>query len=155
MNFSKQSGFFAMLRSSEFLIFHKQAGSEIKVKVGSGSGSGKTNFGSTTLVFAAQIVLPNKFLQNDEFSVDTIVKKFSKTLHVSAPFLSRHNSSNDLPSELPAELLSTPLVWVHWGSLVPPLQPLYNGPYVVLRRGPPLLHHQSGVAGQGGCRQPP
>ncbi len=53
MNFSKQSGFFAMIRSSEFLMyFHKQAGSgfesgsgsEIKVKVG--SGSRKNNFGS-------------------------------------------------------------------------------------------------------------
>jgi hypothetical protein len=37
-------------------------------------------------VFGAQIVLPNEFLQNDELSVDTIVKKFSETLHVSAPF---------------------------------------------------------------------
>jgi hypothetical protein len=80
--------------------------------------------------------LPNKFLQNYELSVDTIVKKFSKTLHVSVPSLPRHNSSTDLPSELPAELLSTPLVWVRWSSLLPPLQPLYNGPYAVLRSGP-------------------
>jgi hypothetical protein len=69
--------------------------------------------------------LPNELLQNDEFSVDTIVKKFSKTLHVSAPSLPWHNSSTDLPSELPAKLLSTPLVWVHQGSLVLPVQPLY------------------------------
>ncbi len=69
-------------------------------------------------VFDAQIVLPNEFLQNDEFSVDVIVKKCSKTLHVSAP-LPRHNSSTDLRRELLAELLSAPLVW---GGLVPPLQ---------------------------------
>jgi hypothetical protein len=57
MNFSKQSGFFAMLRSSEFIMyFHKQAGSGfesgsgIKVKVG--SGSRKNNFGSTTVTQA-------------------------------------------------------------------------------------------------------
>jgi hypothetical protein len=87
-------------------------------------------------VFGAQIVFPNEFLQNDKFSVDAIVKKFSKTLHVSAPSLPRHNSSTDLPSELPAELLSAPLVWVRQGSLVPPLQPLYDGPYTVLRRSP-------------------
>ncbi len=37
-----------------------------------------------------------------------------------------------LPSEPPAELLSAPLVWVCLGSLVPPLQPLYDGPYAVL-----------------------
>jgi hypothetical protein len=87
-------------------------------------------------VFGAQIVLPNEFLQNDERSVDTIVNKFSKTLQVSASSLPRHNSSTDLPSELPAELLSAPLIWVRRGSLVPPLQPLYDGPYAVLRRGP-------------------
>ncbi len=87
-------------------------------------------------VFGAQIVLPNEFLHNDELSVDTIVKKFSKTLHVSAPSLPRHNSSTELPSKLPAELLSAPSSWSVWGGLVPPLQPLYDGPCVVLRRGP-------------------
>jgi hypothetical protein len=87
-------------------------------------------------VFGAQIVLPNEFLQNNELSVDTIVKNFSKTLHVSAPSLPRRNSSTDLPSELPAELLSAPLVWVCRGGLVPPLKPLYDGPYAVPRRGP-------------------
>ncbi len=41
-----------------------------------------------------------------------------------------------LPSKLPVELLSAPLVWVRRGGLVPPLQPLYDGPYAVLRCGP-------------------
>jgi hypothetical protein len=94
-----------------------------------------TGLSPAEAVFDAQIVLLNEFLQNDELSVDTIVKKFSKTLHVSAPSLPRHNSSTELPSELPAELLSGPLVWVRRGGLVPPLQ-LYDGPYAVLRRGP-------------------
>jgi hypothetical protein len=61
---------------------------------------------------------------------------FSKTLHVSAPSLPRHNSSTELPSELPAELLSTPLVWVRRGGQVPPLQPLYDSPYTVLCPAP-------------------
>ncbi len=87
-------------------------------------------------VFGAQIVLPNEFLQNYELLVDTIVKKLAKTLPVSAPSLPRHNFSTELPSELPAELLSAPLVWVHRGCLVPPLQPLYDGPYAALRCGP-------------------
>ncbi len=95
-----------------------------------------TGLSPAEAVFGAQIVLPNEFLQNDELSVDTIVKKFSKPLHVSAPSLPWHNSSTELPSELPVELLSAPLVWVRRGSLVPPLQPLYNGPSAVLRRGP-------------------
>ncbi len=68
-----------------------------------------TDLSPTEAIFGAQIVLPNEFLQNDELSVDAIIKNFSRTLHVSAPSLPRHNSSTDLPSELPAELLSTPL----------------------------------------------
>jgi hypothetical protein len=95
-----------------------------------------TGLSPAEAVFGAQIVLPNEFLKNDELSVDTIVKKFAKTLHVSASSLPRHNSSTELPSKLPAELLSAPLVWVRRGSLVPPLQPLYDGPYAFLRRGP-------------------
>jgi hypothetical protein len=80
--------------------------------------------------------LPNEFLQNDELTVDSIVKKFSKTFHVSAPSLPRHNFSTNLPRELPAKMLSVPLVWVRRGGLVPPLQLLYNGPYAVLCHGP-------------------
>jgi hypothetical protein len=95
-----------------------------------------TGLSPAEAVFGAQIVLPNEFLQNDELSVDTIVKKFANTLYVSAPSLPRHNSSTELPSELPAELLFAPLIWVRRGGLVPPLQSLYDGPYAVLRRGP-------------------
>jgi hypothetical protein len=29
-----------------------------------------------------------------------------------------------------------PLVWVRRGGIIPPLQPLYDGPYAVLRPGP-------------------
>jgi transposase InsO family protein len=67
-----------------------------------------TGLSPAEAVFGALIVLPNEFLQNDELSVETIVKKISKTLHASAPSLPRHSSSTDLPSELPAELLSAP-----------------------------------------------
>ncbi len=64
-------------------------------------------------VFGAQIVLPNEFLQNYELSVVTIVKKFSKTLHVPAPSLPRHNSSTELPSELPPSSGSIGAAWFH------------------------------------------
>ncbi len=110
-----------------------------------------TGLSPAEAVFGAQIILPNEFLQNDELSVDTIVKKFAKTLHVSASSLPRHNSS----TKLPAELLSAPLVWV-------PSRRPGSTPSAALQwplRGsaawPPLLHHQSRVTGRGGCRQPP
>jgi hypothetical protein len=93
-------------------------------------------------VFGAQIVLPNEFLQNNELSVDAIINSFSKTLHVSAPSLPRHNYSIDLPIELPAELLSALLVCVCWGGVIPP-------PSVALRWSL-LLYHPNQVAGRGG-----
>ncbi len=88
-------------------------------------------------VFGAPIVLPNEFLQNEEMSVDAIIKIFSKTWHVPAVSMPRHNSSAQLPDELPGDLLTAPLVWVRRGGIIPPLQPLYDGPYTVLRRRPP------------------
>jgi hypothetical protein len=87
-------------------------------------------------VFGAPIVLPNEFLQNEEMSVDAIIKKFSKTLYVPAVSLPRHNSSAELPDELPGDLLTAPLVWVCRGGVIPPLQPLYDGRYTVLGPGP-------------------
>jgi hypothetical protein len=81
-------------------------------------------------------VLPNEFLQNEEMPVDAIIKIFSKTLHAPAISLPRHNSSAQLLDELPGDLLSAPLVWVRLGGVIPPLQPLYDGPYTVLRSGP-------------------
>jgi hypothetical protein len=95
-----------------------------------------TGLSPAEAVFGAPIVLPNEFLQNKEMSVHAIVKNFSKTLHVPAVSLPRHNSSIQLSDELPSDLLSAPLVWVHRGGVIPPLQLLYKGPYAVLRRGP-------------------
>ncbi len=88
-------------------------------------------------VFGALIVLPNEFLQSDELAVDSIIKNVQNTLNAPAYSLPRHNtsSSSSLPSELPAELLSAHLVWVRRGGAVPPLQPLYDGPYAVIRHG--------------------
>jgi hypothetical protein len=49
--------------------------------------------------------------------------------------LPRHNCSSSLPSELPAELLSARLVWIRRRGAVPPLHPLYDSPFTVIRRG--------------------
>jgi hypothetical protein len=87
-------------------------------------------------VFGALIVLHNEFSQNEEISFDYIIKIFSTTSDVPVSSLPRHNSSVQLPSELSAEFLSAPLVWVRHGGVVPPLQPLHYGPYTILRCGP-------------------
>ncbi len=80
-----------------------------------------TGLSPAEAVFGAPILLPNEFLQNEEMSVDAFIKNFSKTLHVPAVSLPRHNSSAQLPDELPGDLLSTPLVWVCRGGVIPPL----------------------------------
>ncbi len=94
-----------------------------------------TGLSPAEAVFGAPIVLPNEFLQNEEMPVDAIIKNFSKTLHVPAVSLPRHNSNAQLPDELPGDLLSAPLVWVCRGGVIPSLQPLYDSPYTVLRCG--------------------
>jgi hypothetical protein len=110
-----------------------------------------TGLSPTEAVFGAPIVLPN-----EEMLVDAIIKNFSKTLHVPAVSLPRHNSSTQLPDELPGDLLSAPLVWVRRGGVIHPT------PSAALRRPlhrpaprAPLLHHPSRVLGRGHRRQPP
>jgi hypothetical protein len=97
---------------------------------------GDTGLSPAEAVFGAPIVLSNEYLQNEEIFVDSIIKNFSTTLDVPFSSLPWHNSSVQLPSELPAELLSAPLVWVHGGDIVPHLQSLYDSPHAVLRHGP-------------------
>jgi hypothetical protein len=93
----------------------------------------ETGLSLAEAVFGTPIVLPNEFLHEEEFSVDNIFKKFSKTLDAPAFSLSiKHNSSCLLPEELPADLLHTPFVWLRQGVVVPPLWCSYG----VLRRGP-------------------
>jgi hypothetical protein len=41
-----------------------------------------------------------------------------------------------LAQTCPASCSPPPLVWVRWCGVITPLQPLYDGPYVVLGRGP-------------------
>jgi hypothetical protein len=103
-----------------------------------------TGLSPAEAVFGAPIVLPNEFLQNEEMPVGDIITNFSKTLHVPAVSLPRHNSSAQLLDELPGNLLFAPLVWVHRGGVIPPLQPLYDGPYTVLRRGSAPSPSESG-----------
>ncbi len=95
-------------------------------------------------VFGAPIIVPNEFLKGDEIPVDSISKNFRKSLDAPTFSLPRHNSSCQLPSELPADLLSACLVWVRHSGVVPPLHPLYDSPYAVLCWGPCTFTFQVG-----------
>jgi hypothetical protein len=91
-------------------------------------------------VFGAPIVLLNEFLKGDETPVHTILKKFLKSLDAPAFSLPRHNSSHQLPSELPAYILSAHLsrsgaaVWFPFST--PPRPPLCCPPPGTLRLHP-------------------
>jgi hypothetical protein len=52
----------------------------------------------------------------------------------------RHSTAADkeLPGDLPQELWAAERIWVHRSGHLPPLSPLYSGPYTVLQRS---LHH--------------
>jgi hypothetical protein len=105
-------------------------------------------------VFGAQIVFPNEFLQNDELSVDTIVKKFAKPcmfllLLCLGTILAPSCPASYQPScSPPPSSESVKPAWFHHfsRSTTAPTQ---------FCAAAPLLHHQSRVAGRGGCRQPP
>jgi hypothetical protein len=82
-----------------------------------------TGLSPAEAVFGAPVVLPNKFLQKDEFSVDANVKKFKTTLDAPAFSLPRHNSSTQLLAELPDDLLRAPFVWSSCLSTAPTAAP--------------------------------
>jgi hypothetical protein len=87
-------------------------------------------------VYGSPLVLPNEFLKNDEISIDNMCKKFAVTIDAPAFSLPRHNIPADqLPAELPADLVNTRLVWVRHDAVRQPLQRPYDGPYAVIAQG--------------------
>jgi hypothetical protein len=96
-----------------------------------------------TLVFprlrqflALQLTCPMNFCKETNFLLIQLLKNFYKSLDSPAFSLPRHNSTSQLPAELPDELLHTPFFWLCRAGIVPPLHHPYNGPYTVLQRGP-------------------
>jgi hypothetical protein len=67
---------------------------------------------------------------------------------------SNHNSSTDLPSELPAKLLSTPLVWVRWAAWFHPFSRSMTAPTRSCAVAPTPSPPESGL-GTRWSRQPP
>ncbi len=102
-------------------------------------------------VYGVPLVLPTEFLQVEEFSGDQISNTFSKIIDTPAFSLpSKHNSGQQRPEELPADLLRASLIWVHHRGVVLPLQRPCDSPYQVLRCGTMLLHHLDRELG-GAC----
>jgi hypothetical protein len=91
-------------------------------------------------VFSSPLILPGQFLDSPEIPPKIFLEQFSKTLSAAEHSATRHNTAatRHPPPQLPDDLAHAPTVFVRRDSHVPPLQPLYDGPYTVIRCS---LHH--------------
>jgi hypothetical protein len=91
-------------------------------------------------VFGTPLILPGQFLDSPEIPPKIFLEQFSKTLSAAEHTATRHNTSaaRQPPPRLPDDLARASMVFVRRDGHVPPLQPLYDGPYAVIRRS---LHH--------------
>ena len=87
-------------------------------------------------VFGSSLILPGQFVSNSELSIADFLKQMSGILRSAESTVARHNTASGrvAPETLPAGLLSAPTVFVRRDGHVPPLTPLYDGPFTVLRR---------------------
>ena len=91
-------------------------------------------------VFGTPLILPGQFLDSPEIPPKVFLEQFSKTLSAAEHSATRHNTAaaHRPPPQLPDDLARASMVFVRRDGHVPPLQPLYDGPYTVIRRS---LHH--------------
>jgi hypothetical protein len=91
-------------------------------------------------VFGTPLILPGQFLDLPEIPPKNFLEQFSKTLNAAEHTATRHNTAaaHQLPPRLPDDLAHAPTVFVRRDGHVSPLQPLYDGPFTVIRRS---LHH--------------
>jgi transposase InsO family protein len=91
-------------------------------------------------VFGSPLILPGQFLDSPELPPKIFLEQFSKTLSAAKHTATRHNTAAACrpPPQLPDDLARALTVFMRGDGHVPPLQPLYDGPYAVIRRS---LHH--------------
>jgi hypothetical protein len=91
-------------------------------------------------VFGTPLILPGQFLDSPEIPPKLFLEQFSKALSAAEHATTRHNTAaaRQPPPRLPDDLARATMVFVRRDGHVPPLQPLYDGPYAVIRRS---LHH--------------
>ncbi len=91
-------------------------------------------------MFGSSLIIPGQFSDSPELPSKDFLEQFSKTLSAAEHPSTRNNTAaaRQPPPQLPDDLTRAPKVFMRRDSHVPPLQPLYDGPYAVLRRS---LHH--------------
>jgi hypothetical protein len=94
-----------------------------------------SNISPAQAVYGTPLVLPNQFLSiDDTVTMNEFLVQINNILNNSS--LPRHNVAADreLPKDLPPDLWAADRVWVRRCGHVPPLTPLYDGPYAVIQR---------------------
>jgi hypothetical protein len=100
-----------------------------------------TGVSASEVVFGAPLVLPGLILNTGEPPPADFIAK----LRQSGPLPpSRPLSYSQMAAKPAAALLSAAFVYVRKGGTIPPLSPLYSGPYRVLASGPKIFRLQVG-----------
>jgi hypothetical protein len=105
------------------------------------------NISPAQAVFGTPIVLPGQFLdENANVNEAEFFQNFSKAVGAAKIIPTRHNvaRAQQAPEDLPVDLLRAEAVLVRRDGHVPPLAPLYNGPYRVLTRSRDFFRLQMG-----------
>ncbi len=100
-----------------------------------------TGVSAAEVVFGAPLVLPGQILDTGEPPPADFITKLRQS---GPPPPSRPLSYAQMAAKPPAALLSAAFVYIWKGGTVPPLSPLYSGPYRVLASGPKVFRLQVG-----------
>jgi hypothetical protein len=100
-----------------------------------------TGVSAAEIVFGPPLVLPGQILDTEEPPPANFIAKLRQS---GPPPPSRPLSYAQMAAKLPAALLSAAFVYIRKGGTVPPLSPLYSGPYKVLASGPKVFRLQVG-----------
>jgi hypothetical protein len=100
-----------------------------------------TGVSAAEVVFGAPLVLPGQILDTGEPPPADFIAKLRQS---GPPPPSRPLSYAQMAAKPPAALLSAAFVYVRKGGTIPPLSPLYSGPYRVLASGPKVFRLQVG-----------
>jgi len=97
-------------------------------------------------VMGSQLVLPGQFLGGAEPPSAQFTADLARAMESFVPAPPRHNTpAADLPpTSIPADLLAAEMVFVRNDGHVKPLEPLYAGPYRVLKRSAHTFELQLG-----------
>jgi len=91
---------------------------------------------SAELTYGAPLSLPGQFITAEEPPPADFVEKLRSA---SPPPQTRQPTYAEMAAKPPAALMAAKFVYVRRGGVVPPLEPLYLGPYQVLDNGPKVF----------------